>query len=152
MQVAVWEQLGRVTNGLSWCFSEPQGWMFEACNADQLERYVLPLMRGERHECYAITESGSGLRGRDRDDGAALPGRLPHRRREVVRDERQLRRLLRPAGALVDGEGGSHALFFVEADSPGIEIVRTPPFSHTYAAHHPTYRFNDVFVPDTRVR
>lgn len=26
-QVAVWEQLGRVTNALSWCFSEPQRWM-----------------------------------------------------------------------------------------------------------------------------
>lgn len=23
-QVAIWEQLGRVTNALSWCFSEPQ--------------------------------------------------------------------------------------------------------------------------------
>ena len=29
-QVAVWEQLGRVTNALCWCFSEAQGWMFEA--------------------------------------------------------------------------------------------------------------------------
>ncbi len=26
--------------------------------------------------------------------------------------------------------------------------MRTPPFSHTYAAHHPTYRFDDVFVPE----
>jgi alkylation response protein AidB-like acyl-CoA dehydrogenase len=31
-QVAIWEQLGRVTNALSWCFSEPQQWMFEACD------------------------------------------------------------------------------------------------------------------------
>jgi acyl-CoA dehydrogenase len=59
-QVAVWEQLGRVTNALSWCFSEPQRWMFEACTPEQLARYVLPLMKGKRKECYAITESGSG--------------------------------------------------------------------------------------------
>ena len=59
-QVAVWEQLGRVTNALCWCFSEPHQWMFEACSDDQLQRYVLPLMRGERKECYAITESESG--------------------------------------------------------------------------------------------
>ena len=45
-QVAVWEQLGRVTNALCWCFSEPHEWMFEACNEDQLQRYVLPLMTG----------------------------------------------------------------------------------------------------------
>ncbi len=36
-QVAVWEQLGRVTNALCWCFSEPHQWMFEACNDEQLE-------------------------------------------------------------------------------------------------------------------
>jgi alkylation response protein AidB-like acyl-CoA dehydrogenase len=59
-QVAAWEQFGRVTNALCWCFSEAQGWMFEACTPDQLRRFVLPLMTGERKECYAITESGSG--------------------------------------------------------------------------------------------
>jgi alkylation response protein AidB-like acyl-CoA dehydrogenase len=59
-QVAIWEQLGRVTNALSWCFSEPQSWMFEACNEEQIERYILPMMRGERKDCYAITESGPG--------------------------------------------------------------------------------------------
>jgi len=55
-QVAVWEQLGRVTNALCWCFSEPHQWMFDACNDDQLKRYILPLMDGSRKECYAITE------------------------------------------------------------------------------------------------
>ena len=59
-QVAVWEQLGRGTNALCWCFSEPHQWMFDACSEDQLQRYVLPLMRGERKECYAITEAESG--------------------------------------------------------------------------------------------
>ena len=59
-QVAVWEQLGRVTNALSWCFPEAQSWMFDACSDAQLEKYVLPMMRGEQKECYAITESGPG--------------------------------------------------------------------------------------------
>jgi alkylation response protein AidB-like acyl-CoA dehydrogenase len=30
IQAAVWEQLGRITKALSWCFSEPQTWMFDA--------------------------------------------------------------------------------------------------------------------------
>ena len=34
-QVAIWEQLGRTTNALSWCFPEPQEWMFDACNQAQ---------------------------------------------------------------------------------------------------------------------
>ena len=59
-QVAIWEQMGRVTNALSWCFSEPQSWMFEACSQEQIDEYVLPMMRGEKKDCYAITESGPG--------------------------------------------------------------------------------------------
>ena len=59
-QVAVWEVLGRSTNALTWCFSEPQSWMLEACNQAQIDEYILPLMNGTRHETYAITESESG--------------------------------------------------------------------------------------------
>ena len=148
-QVAVWEQLGRITNGLSWCFAEPQGWMFEACNADQIERYVLPLMRGERHDCYAITEAGSGSEvdiattARRCAGGYRIEGEKWYVTSANFADFFVLQ------AVLADGDAaGSHALFFVEADTPGIEIVSTPPFSHTYAAHHPTYRFKDVFVPE----
>jgi alkylation response protein AidB-like acyl-CoA dehydrogenase len=148
-QVAVWEQLGRVTNGLSWCFAEPQGWMFEACNDEQLERYVLPLMRGERHDCYAITESGPGSEvaiettARRCDGGYRIDGEKWYVTSANFADFFVLQ------AVLTDGPAaGSHALFFVDADTPGIEIVRTPPFSHTYAAHHPVYRFTNVFVPE----
>ena len=43
-QVAIWEQLGRVTNALSWCFPEAQSWMFDACSEEQIKEYILPLM------------------------------------------------------------------------------------------------------------
>ena len=44
-QVAVWEQLGRVTNALCWCFSEPHQLDVRGLQThDQLQRYVLPLM------------------------------------------------------------------------------------------------------------
>ena len=59
-QVAIWEQLGRVTNALSWCFPEAQSWMFEACSEAQIEKYILPMVQGLRKDCYAITESESG--------------------------------------------------------------------------------------------
>jgi len=44
---------------------------------------------------------------------------------------------------------GAHCLFFIEMDSEGVELVRTPPFFHRYASHHLAYRFNDVRVPST---
>ena len=31
-QMIIWEQLGRVTNALCWCFPEVQDWMIENCN------------------------------------------------------------------------------------------------------------------------
>ena len=64
----------------------------------QLERFVLPLMTGKRKECYAITESGSGSDVDIETSATRHGGRLSDHRREVVRHERELRRLLHPAG------------------------------------------------------
>lgn len=145
-QVAVWEQLGRVTNALSWCFAEPQSWMFEACSEQQVHDYVLPLMSGDKHDCYAITESGpgsdvAGLEATAERDGGAY--RLNGEKWFVT------------SGNLADyfwfqaklpGES-DEALFLVDQGTAGVEIVASPLFSHTFAAHHPTYRFRDVRIP-----
>ena len=36
-QIAAWEELGRVTNALCWCFPEAQQWMFDACADSQYQ-------------------------------------------------------------------------------------------------------------------
>jgi len=149
-QVAVWEQLGRVTNALCWCFSEPQRWMFEACSEEQLERFILPLMSGKRKECYAITESGSGS---DLESIQTTARRCPEGYR--ISGEKWYVTSANHAdyfilqAKLADGpHSGSHALFFIDKSQPGIELLRTPVFSHTFSDHHPIYRFNDVVVPE----
>jgi len=51
---------------------------------------------------------------------------------------------------LGDGpHAGTDCLFFVDQGTPGIEILRSPLFSHTFSDHHPTYRF-DVVVPESQ--
>jgi alkylation response protein AidB-like acyl-CoA dehydrogenase len=145
-QVAVWEQLGRVTNALAWCFAEPQRWMFEACSELQVEKYILPLMRGEKHDCYAITEAGPG------SDVAALEATA---RRSgggyILNGEKWFVTSANLAHYFwfqaVLPEEQEDALFFVDQGQDGIEVIASPAFSHTYAAHHPTYRFSDVEVP-----
>jgi len=143
-QVAVWEQLGRVTNALCWCFSEAQSWMFEACTEDQIRKYILPLMDGSRRECYAITESESGsvetinTIARRCEGGYRVTGEKWYVTSANLADYFFLQARL---------EDGGNALFFLDKDTPGVEVVRTPLFSHTFAAHHPVYRFNDVFIP-----
>jgi len=145
-QVAAWEQLGRITNALSWCFAEPQSWMFEACSQQQLDRYVLPLMRGEVHDCYAITEEGPG------SDIAALEA-TAHRDGDEYRlnGDKWFVTSANLAGFFWFQarlpEENDEALFFVDQGTAGIDMIASPLFSHTYAAHHPTYRFQDVRVP-----
>jgi acyl-CoA dehydrogenase len=149
-QVAVWEELGHVTNALCWCFSEPHRWMFELCTPEQLERYVLPLMKGKRKECFAITESGPGS---DVDSLAATArrtrdGYLLSGEKWYVTSANHADYFIFQA-RLTDGpHAGAHAMFFVDQGTPGIELVRTPPFSHTFSDHHPIYRFHDVAVAE----
>ncbi len=144
-QVAIWEQLGRVTNALSWCFSEPQSWMFDACTDEQIEHYVLPMMRGDRQGCYAITESGpgsdvSGLEATATPDGDdfILNGEKWYVTSGNLADFFWYQ-------ARVPGEADDD-LFLVDQGTGGIEITATPLFSHTYASHHPTYDFSNVRV------
>src|SRR6201995_2510595 len=59
-QVLVQEQAGRVTNALGWVAAPPPSWFPPVATHDQLTRYLLPTIRGEREECYAITEEGAG--------------------------------------------------------------------------------------------
>jgi alkylation response protein AidB-like acyl-CoA dehydrogenase len=151
-QVAVWEQLGRVTNALCWCFSEPHRWMFEACTEAQLERFILPLMTGKRKECYAITESGPGS---DTDSIQTTARRAPEGYRIAgekwyVTSANHADYFILQA-RLADGEhAGSQSLFFIDKDAGGVELVRTPAFSHTFSDHHPVYRFNDVRVSESQ--
>jgi acyl-CoA dehydrogenase len=147
-QVAVWEQLGRVTNALCWCFSEPHEWMFEACNNDQLQRYVLPLMTGERKECYAITEadSGSDVVINTTAELTAAGYRINGEKWFVT--SANLADYFFLQAKLVNGPyAGSDAMFLIDKGTRGIEEIRVPPFSHTFDHHHPELRFNNVLVP-----
>jgi len=148
-QVAVWEQLGRVTNALCWCFSEPHQWMFQACNEDQLQRYVLPLMNGSRKECYAITESESGSDVHIDTTAARCAGGYHINGEKWYVTSANHADYFFLQAKLADGPyAGQDVMFLLDKDTPGIEEVRTPLFSHTFDHHHPIFRFKDVFVPE----
>ena len=148
-QVAVWEVLGQSTNALTWCFSEPQKWMLEACNEEQIKKYILPIMDGSRHECYAITESESGSEldvsatAKKVDGGYVVNGEKWYVTGANHADFFFIQAVIQ------DGEDAiGDALFFLDMDQEGIEHVRTPLFSHTFDSHHPIYKFHDVFIPE----
>ncbi|MGH2736693.1 MAG: acyl-CoA dehydrogenase family protein, partial [Actinomycetota bacterium] len=148
-QVLVSEQIGRVTNALGWVVSTPAAWVAEVATQHQLDTWVIPTIRGERHECYAITEEDAGsdvdaLRSTARRDGEeyVLSGEKWHVTSANLSDYCFFQAKL---------EGGSHAMFFVDLESPGIRVVRTPRYSHTFAHHHPILAFEDVRVPSANL-
>jgi acyl-CoA dehydrogenase len=61
-QVVIQEEIGKATNALGWCYDSTPPWLIEACACSpyQMENWVKPNIRGERHECYAITEVAAG--------------------------------------------------------------------------------------------
>ena len=148
-QVLVQEQGGRVTNALAWVVSTPPSWLPSVATADQLDRYVRPTVRGEREECYAITEEGAGsdvaaieATARRDGDGYLLRGTKWHVTSFNTADYAFFQ-------AILDGgqHHGEHAMFFVDLPSPGVSVVRTPAYAHTISHHHPIVSFDNVRVP-----
>ena len=148
-QAVAQEELGRVTNALGWCGNNPQSWMLKACSRQQIEKWIKPLIRDEMHECYAITEADAGsdvsaIQATARRDGDhyMLNGEKWH-----VTSFNLAHFIIFQAKLTVGSNAGSHGLFFVDRHAPGVEVLRTPAYSHTYRAHHPIVLFKDVKVP-----
>ena len=148
-QVLVQEQAGRVTNALGWCMHTPPAWWPEVSNDYQRERWLLPTIRGEMHECYAITEELAGsdvaaIRSTARRDGDGyiLDGEKWH-----VTSFNEASYVFFQAVLSEGRYAGEQALFVVDLPTPGVRVVRSPAYSHTIADQHPIVAFEEVRVP-----
>jgi len=146
-QVALEEVSGKATNGLGFAVVDrgPRE-LLEIATPEQRERYVMPVVRGEYREAWALTEPGAG------SDLANLQA-------TAVRDGDAW--VLNGEKWFVTSEGdpgyyivaavaeGEQTLFIVEPNTPGLEIVRTPRFLHDpYLDHHPEIVFRECRVPE----
>jgi alkylation response protein AidB-like acyl-CoA dehydrogenase len=152
-QVLVQEQGGRATNALAWGMATPPSWFVDVATPMQRERWLDPTIRGLMHECYAITEEYAGSDLSDITTTARLDGD-----RYVVNGEKwhvtsyNLASYAFVQARLVGGDhDGDQVLLIVDIPSPGVEVVRTPAFSHTIPDEHPIVRFTDVQVPVTHL-
>ena len=147
VQAVIWEQLGKVTNGLAWCFSEPQPWLYEACSPDQIERFVRPMAEGGKRECFAITEAEAGsdpaIRTTARRAGDAY---LIDGEKWFVTSANKADFFILEA-VVGEDPAGPHALFFIDIDAAGVTLIDDPLFTHSFSHRHPTYRFDRVRVP-----
>jgi acyl-CoA dehydrogenase len=149
-QAAIVEQFGRVTNALGWCYGEAQSWMFEACNPDQIARYVLPLTRGEVHLCYAITEENAG----SDPSGIETTARRAGDRYLITGEKWHVTSFNRATHVIVQAKladgprRGDHGLFVCPVDARGLTVKRSPAYTHTYDHHHPILTFDEVSIPE----
>jgi acyl-CoA dehydrogenase len=148
-QVLVSEQIGRVTNALGWCVHTPPAWAPNVVSPFQMRTWIAPTIRGETHECYAITEEGAGsdvdaIEATARRDGGeyVLDGVKMH-----VTSYNMAGYCFFQAKIAGGHHEGEHAMFFVDKDTPGVRLVREPAYTHTYPDSHAIVAFEGVRVP-----
>jgi alkylation response protein AidB-like acyl-CoA dehydrogenase len=148
-QVIVEEELGKVTNCL-WDIPWRPSNVLAQASPEQRERYLLPVLRGERFDAFATTEPEAGS-----DAGAIRTTATPVEGGWRLNGEKWFVTcgdvadfLLVQANVLPDHES---TLFFVDKDTPGVRISRTPQFMHSAVNGHPEFVFEDVFVPHDAV-
>jgi acyl-CoA dehydrogenase len=146
-QVAIEEEGGKPTNGLGFivCERAPRE-LLEFADDDQLERYVLPTVRHERMEAWAITEPGAGS-----DVGAIAATAERDGDDWILNGEKWFVTGGDDADYLVvlAVAEGEQTLFFVDKDAPGLTLTRTPRYMHDpYVYAHPEYRLENCRVPE----
>jgi len=144
------EQWGRVTNAL-WDIPWRPSIPLASGTEEQKERFLRPACRGERRDAYAITEEGAGsdvtmVATTARRDGDAwvLDGEKWHVTSGDVADFFLVH-------AHVDGDPGKATIFLIDKDAPGVRLVRTPKYTHTFVFEHPLFSFEGVRAGDDRV-
>jgi len=147
-QVLVQEELGRNTNGVWWHMGGGYN-VLSRGTPEQIERYLLPTLRGERADAYAVTEGGAGS---DPGGIAATAERTANGWR--IRAEKWFVTSGDIADYdilmvnVVDGDERLPTLFLVDRDRPGIDVVDDPPFTHNYPHGHPTVRYDCEVAAD----
>jgi len=118
---------------------------------EQKERYLRPALRGERRDAYAITEEGAGsdpamVATTARRDGDAwvIEGEKWHVTSGDVADFFEVH-------AHVDGDPTKATIFLVDKDAPGVRLVRTPKYMHTFVFEHPIFAFEGVRVGEDAI-
>ena len=150
----VWEQLGRVTNALSWCFPEVQEWMINNFTQYQKDNYMNQLLKGDKRECYAISEKGaaSDVEGSIQSTAEKKGDQyIINGEKWYITSANKADFFFLQAKIKSGPNKDKHSLFIVDKNLKGIEHVDTPLFSHTYSHHHSIYRFNNVSIPSKNI-
>jgi alkylation response protein AidB-like acyl-CoA dehydrogenase len=149
-QMLIEEQWGRATGAL-WDIPWRPSIPLAAGTEEQKDRFLRPACRGERRDAYAITEERAGSDPTMVETTAAREGNtwaISGEKWHVTSGDVADFFLLHTH---VDGDPEKATIFLVDKDAPGVRLVRTPTYMHTFVFEHPIFAFDDVRVGDDRI-
>ena len=142
------EQWGRSTNAIHWHVPNAYNVWHHASEA-QVQRWLVPALRGEVRDAYAVTERDAGSDpsriatvAEPTGDGYRINGE-----KWFVTTVDVAAVYIVMANVIADG-AKLPTLFVVDRNAPGVEIVDDPAFTHSYPDGHPTIVFRDVEVTE----
>ncbi len=145
-------ELGRASYALQMLVERPSN-ILRACRGEQRERYLLPAIRGERHDCVAMTEpdAGSDVRSmlttalRDGDDYVVSGTKhfISHA------DVADFIILFAASGSEQTSRGPKKLIttLLVDSDSPGLQVRRGPACVSNRGYHQCELVFAGCRVP-----
>jgi acyl-CoA dehydrogenase len=149
-QMLIEEQWGRATGAL-WDIPWRPSIPLARGTEDQKERFLRPAIRGDRRDAYAITEEGAGsdvtavaTTARRDGDEWVIDGEKWHVTSGDVADFFLVH-------THVDGDPSKATVFLIDKEMPGVRLVRTPRYTHTFVFEHPIFAFEGVRAGDDRV-
>ena len=149
-------ELGRTSYALQWAVARPSN-ILRACAGEQVERYLLPAIRGERVDCLAMSEPGAGSDLQSMETRAERDGDdyVINGSKHFVSyaDVADFIVLFCVTGAEEAAKGPRKRLtaLLVDKDTPGLHVSLGPRSVSHRGYHHCELGFADCRVPADRI-
>ncbi len=150
--VLVERELGRASYALQVLVERPSN-ILQACQGKQRDRYLLPAIRGERHDCVAMTEPGAGSDVRSMTTSAARDGEhyVVDRTKHFIShaDVADFIILFAATGSEPTSWGRRNLItaLLVDSNTPGLTIRRGGPCVSNRGYHQCELVFSGCRVP-----
>jgi acyl-CoA dehydrogenase len=145
-------ELGWTSYALQALVARPSN-ILQACRGEQIETYLLPAVRGERHDCLAMTEAGAGSDVRamttsaQRDSDGWIINGTKHFISHADTADFVVLFAVTGIESTARGERRAISAFLVDRDAPGLTIRRGAASVSHRGYHHCELSFVDARVP-----
>lgn len=149
-------ELGRTSFALQYAVARPSN-ILRACTGEQIERYLLPAIRGERVECLAMTEPGAGSDLRSMKTRAVREGEhfILNGTKHFISyaDVADFAILFAASGEEETRQGSKKKItsFLVDKGIPGFEVRMGPRSVSHRGYHHCELVFTDCRIHERQI-